>query len=125
MVLDPDVGTDPLTVITYPDAALVEAAIWDVAVAVSVGENNWLKVTAPEVAVEQSGIPAVVLTVAPVQKIRDSGIVPVRTIAVEVLTATEPASNAVVQAASLYVVIRRKNVELVVLGLVTDEKLTV
>jgi hypothetical protein len=71
---------------------LVEAAICDVAVAVSLGENNWLKLTAPAVAVVQSGMPPVVLTVAPVQNINDSGIVPVRTICVAVLAVTVPVS---------------------------------
>lgn len=83
-----------------------------------------MKLTAPAVAVVQSGIPSVVLTVAPVQKIRDSGIVPVRTMAVDVLTATIPVSSCVVQAASENVLICTKNAELVVLGLVTLEKLT-
>ena len=102
----------------------MEAAICEVAVAVSVGENNWLKLTAPAVAVVQSGIPSVVLTVAPVQKIRDSGIVPVKTMAVDVLTATIPVSSCVVQAASENVLICTKNAELVVLGFVTLVKLT-
>ena len=73
---------------------MVEAAICEVAVAVSVGENNWLKLIAPVVAVEQSGILPVVLIVAPVQKTSDSGIVPVRVIWVAVLAATTPASHA-------------------------------
>ena len=73
---------------------MVEAAICDVAVAVSVGEKSWLKLMAPVVAVEQSGMPPVVTMVAPVQKTSDSGMVPVRVICVAVLAATTPVSIA-------------------------------
>ena len=76
----------------YPAEALVEAAICEMAVAVSEGENSWLKLTEPLVAVEQSGTPPVVPTVPPVQKISDSGIVPVSEIWLAVLPATVPVS---------------------------------
>jgi len=77
------------------------------AVAVSAGENGWLKLTAPLVAVEQSGIPPVVVMAPPVQKISDSGIVPVRVICVEVLAATTPESVApVVASVEVNVVMR-------------------
>jgi hypothetical protein len=89
IVLPPEVRVAPLTVIAYPAAAFVDAAICDVAVAVSVGENSWLKVTAPAVAEAQ-----LTVTVAPVQKIRDSGMVPVSTIGSAVLAATLPVSIA-------------------------------
>ena len=92
---------------------MVEAAIWDVAVAVSVGENNWLKLTAPLVAVEQSGTPLTVPTVPPVQKTNDSGMVPVRSILVAVLAVTVPVSVApVVALVEVKVVIRTKKVQL-------------
>jgi hypothetical protein len=61
----------------YPDDALVEAAICEVAQAVDVVENNWLKFITPLVAVEQSGTPLPLIVIeAPVQKTSDSGIVP-------------------------------------------------
>jgi hypothetical protein len=66
----------------------------DVAVAVSVGENSWLKLTAPLEAVAQSGTPAVVVTVPPVQNTKDSGIVPVRVICCAVEAVTVPVSVA-------------------------------
>ena len=70
------------------------AAIWEVAEAVAVGENNWLKVISPLVAVVQSGIPLpFTAIVAPVQKINDSGMVPVNWICVDVLAATVPLST--------------------------------
>ena len=73
--------------------ALVEAAICEVAVAVSVGENSWLNSTAPVVAVLQSGTPPpFTAIVAPVQKMSDSGIVPVSSIARAVLAVTVPVS---------------------------------
>jgi len=75
-VLPPDVRVGPLTVILYPDPAFVDAAICDVAVAVSVGEKSWLNEIAPLVAVVQSGTVEVVEMVAPVQKTSDSGMVP-------------------------------------------------
>ena len=71
---------------------MVEAAICEVVVAAALGLNNWLKLIAPLVAVVQSGIPAVVVIVPPVQKIKDSGMVPVRLICVAVLAATVPVS---------------------------------
>ena len=80
MVFEPEVNVGPATVMLYPEAAFVDAAICDVAVAVSTGEKSWLKLIVPAVAVEQSGIVPAKLTVAPVQKISDSGIWPVRTI---------------------------------------------
>ena len=60
---------------------------------VDVGENRVGKVILPLVAVVQSGIPEVVVMVAPVQNMRDSGIVPVRTIGFAVLAATVPVST--------------------------------
>jgi hypothetical protein len=72
IVFPPDVRVGPVTVITYPEPALVDAAIWEVAVDVVVGEKSG-SVIPPAVAVEQSGRPAVVLTVSPVQKTKDSG----------------------------------------------------
>ena len=98
MVVAPEVKVAPFTVITYPDKELVEAAICDVAVAAALGEKSWLKLMAPLVAVVQSGIPAVVLIVPPVQKIKDSGMVPVSAICVAVLAATVPVSVAPVVA---------------------------
>jgi hypothetical protein len=78
-----------------------------VAVAVSDGENNWLKLTEPGVAVAQSGTPLVVSTCAPVQNIRDSGMVPVRVIWFAVLAATVPVSvEAPVVSVEAYVVMR-------------------
>jgi hypothetical protein len=65
-----------------------------VAVAAAVGENSWLKLTEPLVAVVQSGMPEVVLIDPPEQKIKDSGIIPVNTIWVAVLAATLPVSTA-------------------------------
>jgi hypothetical protein len=47
------------------------------------------------VTVEQSGTPALVLTVPPVQKTKDSGMVPVKVICWEIVAATEPVSIAV------------------------------
>ena len=73
---------------------MVDAANCELAVAVSVGEKSWLKAMAPLVAVAQSGTPPVKEMVAPVQNTSDSGIVPVRTICVAVLAATEPVSTA-------------------------------
>jgi hypothetical protein len=61
---------------------------------VSVGENNWLKLIAPDVAVPQSGTLAVVLTLPPVQNTRDSGIVPVSVMGCAILAVTEPVSVA-------------------------------
>ena len=95
IVFDPAVSVGPETVIAYPERALVEAASCELAVAVAVGENNWLKVILPLVAVVQSGILFVfTLIVPPVQKMRDSGMVPFSVICVEVLAATVPASVA-------------------------------
>ena len=74
---------------------MVLAAICEVAVAVSVGEKSWLKLIVPEVALVQSGIPPVRPIDPPVQKMSDSGIVPVRTIGVAVLAVTVPVSTAV------------------------------
>ena len=89
----------------------MEAAICEVAVAVSVGENSWLKLMAPLVAVEQSGTPTVVLTVAPVQNTNDSGIVPDKIIWVAVLAATVPVSVVPpVALVALKVEMRTKNV---------------
>jgi hypothetical protein len=119
IVLEPDVSVGPATVILYPKVAFVDAAICDVAVAVSVGEKSWLKLTVPLVAVLQSGIPAVVLTVAPVQKMSDSGIVPVRTMGLAVLAATVPLSvEPVVAVVDVKVVIRTKKAWFGVVGLV-------
>jgi hypothetical protein len=92
---EPDVSVGPFTVILYPDPALVEAAIWEVVMDVSVGENRRSKLMAPVVAVEQSGTLLVVLTVPPVQKTRDSGMVPVRVICCAVLAVTTPLSPTV------------------------------
>jgi len=120
MVLEPEVSVDPLTVMAYPEPALVEAAICEVAVAVSEGEKSWLKLTAPLVAVEQSGTPPVVLTVPPVQKMIDSGIIPVSTIAVAVLAVTEPVSiGEPVASVEAKVEIRTKKDWFGVVGLVT------
>ena len=69
------------------------AAICEVAYEVEVGENSWLKLTAPGVVTEQFAV-----TVSPVQKIRDSGIVPLSSIACAVLAVTVPASTAPVVA---------------------------
>jgi hypothetical protein len=69
---------------------LVLAAICDVAVEVAEGEKSELKVIFPEVDEVQF-----TATVAPVQKIRLSGIVPVRTIGFAVLAATTPVSSGV------------------------------
>src|SRR4051812_14199912 len=68
IVLEPEVRVVPNTLITYPEPALVLAAIWEVAMAVSVGLNRRSNETAPEEAVVQSGKPPVVPTVPPVQK---------------------------------------------------------
>ena len=77
----------------------------------SVGENSWSKLTVPAVAVEQSGMLDVVLIVAPVQNISDSGMVPVSSICVAVLAATEPVSVAApVESVEAWVLIRTKNV---------------
>jgi hypothetical protein len=92
MVFDPDVSVGPSTVMLYPLVAFVEAAICEVAVAVSDGEKSWLKLTDPLVAVAQSGTPPVVPTVPPVQKMSDSGMIPLRTMAVAVLAVTDPVS---------------------------------
>ncbi len=90
---------------------MVLAAIWLVVEAVSVGENSWLKLMAPEVAVEQSGTPVVRPTVAPVQKTSDSGMVPSRTICSAVEAVTVPVSMAEpVLSVELKVEIRTKNV---------------
>ncbi len=98
---------------------MVEAAICDVAVAVSVGENSWLKLTLPLVAVAQSGTPDVVLTVPPVQKTNDSGIVPSKRIWVAVLAETVPVSVAEpVVSMDAKVATRTWKVWLVVVGLV-------
>jgi len=91
-VLAPDGRVGPLTLMTYPNPALVLAAIWELAIAVSVGLNSWLKLIAPDVAVPQSGTLLVVLTVPPAQKTKDSGMVPLRIICSAVLAATEPVS---------------------------------
>ena len=75
--------------------------------------------TEPAVAVEQSGTLDVVPTVAPVQKTKDSGIVPVKVIWLAVLAATEPLSvTDPVVSIDAYVVIRTKNVVLEAVGLV-------
>jgi hypothetical protein len=67
----------------------------------------------PEDAVEQSGIPAVVVTVPPVQKMIDSGIVPVNTICVAVLAVTLPVSMALpVVSSEAYVEMRTKKEQL-------------
>jgi hypothetical protein len=96
---------------------LVEAAIWDVVVAVLVGEKSWLKTIEPVVAVEQSGMPALVPTVPPVQNIKDSGICPVKVICVAVLAATTPVSIGLpVALVDAYVEIRTKNVQFGVAG---------
>ena len=68
------------------------AAIWDVAMAVSEGENNWLKLILPVPAVVQSGMPLTAVIVDPVQKMIDSGIIPLSTICVAVLAVTVPLS---------------------------------
>ena len=82
-----------------------------------------MKLTVPAVAVVQSGIPAVVVMVAPVQKISDSGIVPLRTIGLAVLAVTVPRSIELpVVSVDVYVVIRTKNVWLAVVGLVTPSR---
>jgi hypothetical protein len=113
IVFDPEVSVGPLIVMTYPDPAFVEAAIFDVAVAVSVGENSWLKLTAPLEAVAQSGTPAVVVTVPPVQNTSDSGIVPVRVICCAVEAVTVPVSVAdPVVSVEAKVDIHTKNVQL-------------
>jgi hypothetical protein len=93
-VFEPDVSVGPFTVTEYPAPAFVDAAICDVDVAVSVGEKSWLNDIAPAVAVAQSGTPPLVLTVAPVQKTNDSGMVPVRTICSLTLALTVPVSMA-------------------------------
>jgi hypothetical protein len=92
-----------------------------VAVEVSVGEKSWLNVILLEaVALLQSGMPPVRPTVAPVQKIKDSGIVPVRTIGLAVLAVTVPVSVALpVVSVEANVDMRTKKVELAVVGFVT------
>ena len=100
------------------------AAIWEVAVAVSVGENNWLKLIEPLVAVLQSGTLDVVLTVPPVQKTRDSGMVPLRLIWVAVLAATVPVSVAPPVVSVLAKVdILTKKVQLLLCGVVPPKQL--
>jgi hypothetical protein len=121
IVLAPDVSVGPFTVITYPVAAFVLAAICEVAVAVSVGLNNWLNEISPDVELVQ-----LMLTVAPVQKMIDSGMIPVRTICVAVLAVTTPLSTGPVEpSVPVYVVIRTKNDVLVADGLVTLSSLYV
>ena len=72
---------------------MVLAAIWLVAMAVSVGLKSWLNVMSPGVAVEQSGTRlTLVNTSSPVQKTSDSGMVPVRSIGSAVLAVTVPLS---------------------------------
>ena len=75
---------------------MVDAAICEVAYAVSVGENSWLKLTAPVVADVQSGTVLMAVIVVPTQNIRDSGMVPVSKICRTVAAAVVPASTAVV-----------------------------
>lgn len=112
-VLDPEVSVGPFMVMLYPDPALVDAAICEDAMAVSVGEKSWLKLMAPLVAVAQSGTEAVVPTVPPVQKTRDSGMVPVRIICSFTEAVTLPVSMAVpVALVEANVEIRTKNVQL-------------
>lgn len=126
IVLPPDVSVAPLTVITYPEVALVLAAICDVAVAVAVGEKSWLKSTAPSVAVVQSGMPPpVVPIVSAVQNTSDSGMVPLTVITRAVLAATVPVSTGVAHASSEYVVMRRKKVSLMLFGFSTLPNTTV
>jgi hypothetical protein len=123
-VFEPEVSVGPLTVIAKPAPALVEAAICEVVVAVSVGENNWLKLTVPGVAVAQSGKPETPFnpTVAPAQKTSDSGIVPSSIICVAVAAATVPWSIAVPEVSiEAKVDIQTKKVWLVVVGFVTPE----
>jgi hypothetical protein len=120
IVFEPDVRVVPSTVMLYPVPAFVEAAIWDIATAVSVGENSWLKSTAPGVAVEQSGTPLVVVTVCPVQKMMDSGMIPVSTICVEVLAVTVPLSKGEpVAFVEAYICILTKKDVLVAAGFLT------
>ena len=70
------------------------AAIWLVAKEVAVVEKSEVKLTRPVPAVEQSGNRVVALRpiVLPVQNTRDSGIMPLSTICVAVLAATDPES---------------------------------
>ena len=85
----------------------------------SLGEKSWLKLMRPAVAVEQSGTLPDKLTVSPVQKISDSGMIPVSTICVAVLAVTVPVSPAPpVVSVEANVDMRTKNASLVVVGLV-------
>jgi hypothetical protein len=105
----------------YPLAAFVDAAIWDVTVAVSVGEKRRSKFSAPVVAVEQSGIPELVDTVPPVQKMSDSGIIPVRVICWAVLAVTTPVSIALpVVSVEAYVETRTKKVQFSLAKLIVE-----
>lgn len=100
---------------------MVEAAICDLAIAVSEGENSRSKLMLPAVAVLQSGTPPMLVeTVSPVQNIIDSGIMPVSTIWVAVLAVTTPASiGEPVALVAAKLEIRTKNEVLVAEGLVT------
>ena len=82
-----------------------------------------MKVTLPLVAVAQSGmlLPEIVI-VAPVQKISDSGIVPVKVIFCAVLAATTPLSVApVVASDEVKVLMRTKKVQLLFCGAVAPQ----
>jgi hypothetical protein len=87
MVFAPDDSVVPFTVMAYPEPAFLQPAICDVAVAESTGEKSWLNAIVPAVVVVQFA-----LTVAPVQKIKDSGMIPVSTIGSAVLAVTVPVS---------------------------------
>lgn len=89
------------------------AAIWLVAKEVAVVEKSEVKLTRPVPAVEQSGNRVVALRpiVLPVQNTRDSGIMPLSTICVAVLAATDPESPiAPVPLIVAWLVMRTKNV---------------
>jgi hypothetical protein len=83
IVLDPLVSVAPVTVMAYPEVALVLALIKLVPVLVATGEKV-PKATALPVMFVQS-VPLV-----PTQKTKLSGIVPLTTTCVLVLTATAP-----------------------------------
>ena len=88
MVLAPEVKVLPLTVMTYPPVPLVEADIREVPVVVAVVLKR-PKSTLDPATLAQS-VPVIDV---PVQKTRDSGMTPVRSICSEVEPTTAPASS--------------------------------
>lgn len=108
IVFAPDVRVLPLTLITYPLVALVDALIVDVLL--------------PVVAVVREPSATVALDNV---KVSVSSTLAVTVICPAVEDATDPASIAVVQASSEYVVIRAKNELFVALGFTTFPKVMV